>query len=318
MVTGAEHPAGRVVQPQPRTDQPVGRQRRAWREALVGYAFVSPNLLLLSVFLFLPLVSAVLLSFQEASSFGPSTWIGWDNYQRMLSEEVFWRTLANTLVFTLATVPTSIALGLVLATLLDTALPARPILRTIIYVPIVISGLVTALIGLLVFDEGVGILNGMLSALSVAPVSWQTNGTLAMVSVIVMTIWTRIGFAMVIYLAALQDIPQELYDAAEIDGASGSQRFRFVTTPMLSEATLFLLVMNVIWSFQVFDVVYVMTGGGPGNDTEMLVTYAYDQGFGPTRDFGYGSTVGVVLFLLTLAVAIFRLRHRDRAGGGVG
>ena len=285
----------------------------------MGWLFVAPNLLLLAVFLFVPLVSAVVMSFQDASSFGPTSWTGLDNYRRLLSEDVFWRTLGNTLVFTLATVPTSIGIGLLLATLLDAAVPARTVLRTIIFVPIVISGLVVALIGLLMFDEGVGMLNGMLGSVGLGDARWQTDGTLAMVSVVLMTIWTRVGFAMVVYLAALQDVPREVHEAAEVDGASAVQRFRWITVPLLSAATFFLVVMNVIWSFQVFDIVYVMTGGGPANDTEMLVTYAYDQGFGPTRDFGYGSTIGVVIFLLTLVVVVARLaneRRQDASGVG--
>lgn len=285
---------------------------RTVHEALVGLAFVSPNLLLLAVFLFLPLVSAVVMSFQDVASFGESSWAGLDNYRRLLGEDVFWRTLVNTLVFTVATVPTSIAIGLGLAVVLDTSVPARAVLRTIIFVPIVISGLVTSLIGLLMFDEGVGMLNGLLRAGGLGDARWQTNGTLAMVSVVVMTIWTRVGFAMVVYLAALQDVPRETHEAAEVDGAGPFQRFRHITVPMLSAATFFLVVMNVIWSFQVFDIVYVMTSGGPGNDTEMLVTYAYDQGFGPTRDFGYGSTIGVVIFLLTLVVVLLRLWRERR------
>jgi ABC-type sugar transport system permease subunit len=207
-------------------------------------------------------------------------------------------------------VPTSIFIGLVLATLLNWAVPARPVLRTIIYLPIVISGLVTSLIGLLMFDEGVGILNGALRALGFGDVAWQTNGALAMTSVVLMTMWTRVGFAMVIYLAGLQDIPEDMYEAATLDGAGGWQQFWHVTVPMLRPQTLFLIVMNVIWSFQVFDVVYVMTNGGPGNSTSMLVTYAYEKGFGPSRDFGYGATIGVVLFALTLFFTVFQMRAR--------
>jgi len=288
--------------------------RGRWREAATGWSFVAPNLLLLVVFLFLPLAGTVVLSFEEASSFGPTTWVGLENYRRLLGDEVFWRVLVNTVVFTAVTVPLSIGTGLVLAALLDKAVPARTLLRTVIYLPIVISGLVTALIGLLMFDEGVGMLNGVLGDLGIGPVSWQTDGVLALVSVIVMTLWTRVGFAMVVYLAALQDVPQEVLEAAEVDGATGLQSFRRITVPILAGSTFFLFVMNVIWSFQVFDVIYVMTNGGPGYDTSVLVTYAYEQGFGPNRDFGYGSTVGVVLFLLTLAVAVLRLRAERRAG----
>jgi multiple sugar transport system permease protein len=156
----------------------------------------------------------------------------------------------------------------------------------------------------------VGGLNDLLRDLGGAGLPWQSDGTLAMISVVVMTIWTRVGFAMVIYLAALQDVPQELYEAARLDGAGAWQQFRHLTLPLLSPSTLFLVVMNVIWSFQIFDVVYVMTGGGPGNATSMLVTYAYEQGFGPARDFGYGATIGVVLFVLTLGLTALQLRSR--------
>ena len=303
------------VRPLARRTAPVPRRRGGsgrLREGLAGWFFVAPNLLLLAVFLFVPLFVAFRLSFQEASSFGPATWIGLENYRTLFSDEVFWRVLLNTLVFTAATVPTSIGIGLVLATLLNKAMPARPVFRTIIYLPIVISGLVTSLIGLLLFDEGVGILNGILGAVGMGAVSWQTDGTLAMVSVVLMTLWTRIGFAMVIYLAGLQDIPGEVYEAADLDGANAWQQFRRVTTPMLANSTLFLVVMNMIWSFQVFDVVYVMTNGGPGYDTSMLVTYAYDEGFGASRDFGYGSTIGVVLFVLTLLLAIVQIRRTEK------
>lgn len=296
------------VRPASSTPAPGGRLHRV-REAITGYLFVAPNLLLLTLFLFIPLGWAVLISFQKASSFGPTTWIGLENYRTLFADDVFWQVLQNSVVFTVATVPTSVFLGLVFANLLNKALPARGVLRTIIYLPIVISGLVTSLIGLLMFDETIGILNGMLENLGVGPVSWQTDGKLAMASVVLMTMWTRVGFAMVIYLAGLQDIDDNMYEAARLDGASGWQQFWHITVPSLRPSTLFLIVMNVIWSFQVFDVVYVMTNGGPGYDTSMLVTYAYDEGFGPSRDFGYGATIGVVLFVLTLVFSIFQLRN---------
>jgi multiple sugar transport system permease protein len=292
----------------PRASQ-ARRRRRSAREAVTAYLFIWPNLVLLALFLFIPLGWAVLLSFENAKSFGPSSWIGLENFRTLFADSVFWRVLLNSLIFTVATVPTGVFIGLVLANLLNRALPARGVLRTIIYLPIVISGLVTSLIGLLMFDEGVGILNGITRSLGIGNVDWQTNGALAMTSVVLMTLWTRIGFAMVIYLAGLQDIPEEVYEAARLDGASGWQQFWHVTVPMLRPSTLFLVVMNVIWSFQVFDVVYVMTNGGPGNATAMLVTYAYDKGFGPSRDFGYGATIGVVLFVITLVFSIIQLRN---------
>ncbi|HYO39282.1 MAG TPA: sugar ABC transporter permease [Nocardioidaceae bacterium] len=300
-----------------RRTPPAGRPRRRWAELVIGYSFLTPNLLLLALFLFVPLGWAFLLSFQEVGSFGPAEWVGLDNYRQLVADGVFWRTLANTAVFTAATVPSSVAIGLGLAVLLDKAMPARGLFRTVIVLPIVISGLVTSLIGLLMFGEGVGIANGVLRSLDLAPLSWQTNGALAMTSLVVMTLWTRVGFAMVVYLAALQDVPRELYEAAQLDGAGAWRQFTNVTVPSLSATTLFLLVVNVIWSFQIFDVVYVMTNGGPGYDTSMLVTYAYDRGFGRSNLYGYGSTIGVVLFVLTLLLTVVQLRVRRSGEEGL-
>ena len=299
----------------PRT--PGGRRRRGWSDLLTGHAFLTPNLLLLALFLFVPLGWAFLLSFQDVGSFGPATWVGLGNYRQLVDDPVFWRTLANTLVFTVATVPTSVAIGLGLAVLLDKAMPARGLFRTVIFLPIVISGLVTSLIGLLMFGEGVGIANGVLRSLGLPGLGWQTNGALAMTSLVLMTLWTRVGFAMVVYLAALQDVPRELYEAAELDGAGAWKQFSHVTVPTVRATTLFLLVVNVIWPFQIFDVVYVMTNGGPGYDTSMLVTYAYDRGFGPSHLYGYGSTIGVVLFVLTLLLTVVQLRLRRSAEDGL-
>lgn len=287
-----------------------GRGAHSRAEGLAGWAFVTPNLIILSLFLFLPLILTWVVSFQAASPLGSQGWVGADNYSRLLSDPVFWRVLLNSVVFTVLTVPLSIALGLGLATLLDKAMPGRGFFRTAIYLPIVLSNLVTSLMGLLLFNEGVGVLNGLLRDLGGSGLPWQSDGTLAMASVVLMTIWTRVGFAMVIYLAALQDVPEELYEAARLDGAGSWQSFRYVTLPLLAPSTVFLVVMNVIWSFQIFDIVYVMTGGGPGNSTSMLVTYAYEQGFGPARDFGYGATIGVVLFVLTLGLTVLQLRSR--------
>lgn len=307
-------PAATGRTPVPAADPPPparsGPGSRTGGANAAGWAFTAPNLIILALFLFLPLVLTVLFSFQAASPLGSEGWVGLDNYRRLLTDGVFWRVLLNSVLFTVLTVPLSIGLGLGMAVLLNRAMPGRSLFRTIIYLPIVLSSLVTSLMGLLLFNEGVGVLNGLLQSLGGSGLSWQSDGALAMISVVVMTLWTRVGFAMVIYLAALQDVPEQLYEAARLDGAGPWQQFRHLTLPLLRPSTLFLVVMNVIWSFQIFDIVYVMTGGGPGYATSMLVTYAYEQGFGPARDFGYGSTIGVVLFLLTLALAVAQLRSR--------
>jgi len=277
-----------------------------------AWAFLAPNAVLIVLFLLVPLGWAFVLSFQAKRPFGPGTWTGLDNLSRLLADDVFWRAALNTALFTAVTVPLTVVLGLALALLLDKAMPGRTVARTIVYLPVVVSTVVVALIGLLLFDESIGIVNGVLRGLGVGPVSWQSNGALAMISVMLVVLWTRVGFALLIYLAALQDVDPEMLEAAKVDGAGPWVLVRRMIVPTLRPTTFFLVVVNIIWSFQIFDIVYVMTNGGPGYSTTMLVNYAFDQGFGPARNFGYGAAVGVVLFLLTLVVTLVQLRGQRR------
>ncbi|MBO1739174.1 carbohydrate ABC transporter permease [Leifsonia sp. TF02-11] len=275
--------------------------RRAARikESLVGWGFLGPNLVLMATFLFLPILWALQLSFQETKGFGTPQWVGWDNYVRLITDPVFWQSMWNTIVFTVLTVPIDLAAGLGLAVLLNSVLPARGVFRTVIVLPMVISGVASGMIAMILFYESSGLINKILSALGLSPVAWQSQGAPAMISVVIVAIWLRVGFNMIIYLAGLQSISPELYEAARIDGASKWQQFRSVTVPLVGPSTFFLLIMNVIASFQVFDLIFVMTGGGPGNSTSVLVTYAYRNGF-QIREQGYGAAIGIVILLITL------------------
>ncbi|MFY0408645.1 carbohydrate ABC transporter permease [Solicola sp. PLA-1-18] len=292
--------------PPERSARTQGRLRRL-HEAVTGYSFLAPNLVLVGVFLFLPLVWAVLISLRQTDGF-TSDFVGLDNYRRLLSDPVFWRATANTALFTVIVVPLSMLVGLACAVLMNSVLPARGVFRTVVILPMAISGVATALMGVLFFDQNTGIANKLLGAVGVSTVPWQSGGSAAFVSVVLVTLWWRVGFNMLIYLAGLQGISPELYESARLDGAGPWQRFRFITLPMVGPSTFFLLVMNVIYSFQVFDIVFVMTQGGPGNATSVLVTYAYDTGFGETRQQGYAAAVGMVLLVLTLAFTALQWR----------
>lgn len=296
----------------------TGRTRRARRSRTTAFswAMAGPNTAVVALFLLLPLGWAVWLSFRDAGTFGPTRFTGLENYRRMFSDEVFWQAVVNTAVFTLATVPTSILLGLGLAVLLDSALPAQRVWRTVIYLPIVLSGLATALIGSLLFEQSIGIVNKLLAAVGVTGPDWQTDGAWAMASLVLVTVWVRVGFSMVIYLAGLQDVPRDLYEAARLDGAGAWQQFRQVTVPLVRPTTFFLVVLNVIYSFQVFDLVYAMTNGGPGFATTTLPFFAYQYGF-EQRQQGYGSAIGLVLFLVVLAFTALQWRgQRGAVQGG--
>jgi multiple sugar transport system permease protein len=289
---------------------------RVRRESLTAYAFVSPLMALLALFVFLPLVAAVVYSLQRTNGFGAGTFIGLDNYTRLARDPVFWHSTFNTALFTAIVTPGSMVLGLGAAVLLNSVLPARGIFRSVLILPMAISGVATALIGVLFFDQNNGVLNKMVRALGLPQVHWQSGGVAAFASVVLVTLWWRLGFNMLIYLAGLQGISPELYEAARLDGAGGWQRFRYVTVPLVGPSTFFLLIVNVIYSFQVFDIVFVLTGGGPQNDTSVLVTYAYNNGF-VTRDQGYAAAIGVVLLLLTVTFTVVQWRTsktRDLTG----
>lgn len=286
------------------------------RESLAAWVFLAPTVVLLGLFVVVPLGGAVLLSFQRTNGFGDGMFIGFDHYSRLFADPVFWRALINTIAFTVLVTPGAMALGLAAALLLNSALPARPVFRSALILPMAVSGVATALLGLLMFDENTGLLDALLHSIGLPDVNWQSDPTAAFASIVLVTLWWRVGFNMLVYLAALQGIDPTLIEAARTDGASGGQILRHVTIPLLGAPTFFLLVVNVIYSFQVFDIVFVLTGGGPQNATTVLVTYAYDTGF-VSRDQGYAAAIGMVLLLFALFVTAVQWRtHRGRDVAG--
>ena len=292
---------------------PRRRGRSLWEPSAL--LFVGPSVLLALAFLILPMLGTFFYSTQKVSPLtGETTPLGLENFRIMLADDTFVRALLNTALFTVITVPLSMGLGLALAVLMNSVLPGRKVWRTVVYLPLVISGVSVGLIGTFLYNEVIGVVNKLLVALGASSgIPWQSNGAWAFISVVLVTLWIRVGFSMIIYLASLQAVPPDLYEAAALDGANGWQRFRNVTVPLVGPATFFLIIMNVIYSFQVFDTIFVLTNGGPGNSTEVLGTWAYKVAFGPTRDQGYGAAIGVVIFVLTLVFTIVQWRaNRSR------
>ena len=293
---------------------PPARLRRRRRFDLAGLGFAGPMVVLSAIFLMGPMIFSFVYSFAKITSLsGKITWVGFANYAQMFSDPIFFRSLLNTAGFTIITVPGSMALGLALAMLLNSVLPGRTLVRTVVYLPLVVSGVAVGLIGTFFYNETVGVLDSILVRVGLPAVPWQSSGFWAFLSVVLVTLWTRVGLNMIVYLAGLQGVPVELHEAAQVEGANGWQRFRFITLPLLGPSTFFLLILDVIYSFQVFDVVFVLTNGGPQSATEVLGTYAYKTAFGSARDQGYGATIGVVIFLLTLVFAAIQWRsNRSR------
>ncbi len=282
-------------------------RRRPRGETLAAYGLLAPNYALLAVFVLVPLGGALVVSLQRTNGFGDGRFIGLGNYTRLVQDPVFWQALATTAGFTVVVTGLSMALGLGMAVLLNSVLPARGLFRSVLILPMAVSGVATALIGVLVFDQNNGILDKLLTAIGLPSVNWQSEPAPAFATIVLVTIWWRTGFNMLIYLAGLQGIGPDLHEAARLDGANAWQRFRHVTLPLLGPSSYFLVVLNVIYSFQVFDIVFVLTGGGPRNATNVLVTYAYDTGF-VTRDQGYAAALGMVLLLLAAVFAVVQWR----------
>ena len=269
------------------------------RSRLTPYMFIAPNLLLFSVFVFFPLLYAAYISVHQWSLIDTPDFVGARNYTRLVSDRQFWQSLTNTVIYSAATVPTSLIIGLFLAIGLNRKLAARTLLRSIYFLPVVVSSVATAVIAAWLFNDNYGIINAVLKSAGIGPVAWLSTPRWALPSIILTTLWVRVGFCMVVYLAALQSISPSYYEAAVIDGATRPQQFRFVTWPLLRPTTFLLLILNVIYSFQVFDLIYVMTGGGPGFSTTMIVQYIYQAAFA-SSEMGYASAMGIVLFALIL------------------
>jgi ABC-type sugar transport system permease subunit len=302
----------------PATSQPPAssgaarRRRSRWDRS--SFLFLAPSLVLAVGFLIVPMIAAFVYSGARIATLsGKVTWVGLDNYAKMFADPTFYRALLNTALFIALTVPLSMAIGLALALLMNSVLPGRRVVRTLIYLPLVISGVAVGLIGTFLFNDTIGVFNGLATSLGLPNVGWQSSGAPAFLSLVLITLWIRVGFTMIIYLAGLQAVPVELHEAAQVEGASGWQRFRHIIFPLLGPSTFFLLIMNVIYSFQVFDTVFVLTNGGPGSATEVLGTYAYKTAFGAARDQGYGAAIGVVIFFLTLIFTVVQWRtNRNR------
>jgi multiple sugar transport system permease protein len=296
-----------------------GRGGLARARAATAAFFLLPNMALVTLFLLIPLALAFYYSAQRMGSLGNAEYLGINNYIDLFKDSVFWQTLVNTAIFTLFTVPVGMGIGLGIALLLNGVLPGRTLYRSIIFLPIVISGVATGVLGAFMFDQYNGFFNKFLAAVGIAGPDWQSNGKWAMTSLILVTLWQRVGFDMLIYLAGLQSVDPSIVEAAIVDGASPWQRFRNIVFPLLGPSTFFLLIMNIIYSFQVFDTVWAMTRGGPNFSTTTVVTYAYREAFddhGP-QQLGYGAAIGVVIYAITLIVTVVQWRasrNRDEAG----
>jgi multiple sugar transport system permease protein len=304
----ATRPAGR------RGRRVRGRARLVWRERS-AYAFLAPGLVVFSLFTVFALLFAFYLTFREWNILEPDKpFVGLENYKDLVHDEDFRRSVINTAYFTGASVPLGMAIGLAVALLLNQPLHGRGLLRTLYFLPNVTPFVVAAIVWKWLYNGDFGPINYYLLKAHVIrePLLWLSDKNLAMPAVVLMSVWSSVGFSMVVYLAALQAIPDELYESARIDGAGAWARFRYVTLPMLSPSTLFLMVIGIIFSFQVFTQIFVMTSGGPVNRTTTIVYYIYESAF-KFYEMGYASTLAYALFVLLLVFTAIQLRIYRKA-----
>ena len=281
------------------------------RYALTVAAFLAPSAVPLVWFTFYPMVAALWTSLHSWNLLSAMKWVGIDNYVHLLQDGETQRAFGNTLYYILGYLPLVYVGGLALALALNAAIPLRNFLRGLYFLPVVTSWIVVALVWRWLLNPSVGIVNYLLGLVGVDGPGWWTDPAWAMPSIILASAWKDLGFVMIILLAGLQAIPQDLYEAARVDGAGWWSRLRHITVPMLSPTTFFVVVISLINGFQVFDQVYAMTGGGPAGASTVVVQQVYDLTFRYSQA-GMASALSWLLFLVVLAVTVVQLIGQRR------
>jgi putative chitobiose transport system permease protein len=275
---------------------------------LIPYLFLIPACVVLATFVLYPALKAIYLSFTNFNMIRQAEFVGFANYLNVWRDPFFWAALKNTLLYMVVVVPVLVIAPIFLAALVNKHIPGITFIRAAIYLPVITSLVISGLIWKWVYEEQ-GILNYVLlaSGLTTDPVAFLTDPATALFSVMAVTIWSGMGYYMVIYLAGLQSIPRHLYEVAEVEGVSAWQQMIHITIPLLRPSIVVVTVMSSIAAMKVFEEVYVMTQGGPMDSTKTLVYYLYESAFSEF-EMGYASAIGVVLFLLTLVFSLINLR----------
>jgi multiple sugar transport system permease protein len=287
--------------------QPSHQQQWLDNDAIAAWIFLAPALILLGVFLLWPIAYLFYLSFTTGSFTAEGvTWAGLRNYLRLVLNPDFWQVLGNTLYFTVATVIPSLVIPLGLAVLLNRSLALRGLLRTAYFIPSITS-LVAIGLGFRWLFQTEGPVNQLLNSLGFESIPWLGSTTWAMPTIVLLSSWKQLGFNMVVFLAGLQAIPPSRYEAAELDGANAWQQFWYITLPGLRPTLIFATVTTSIFTLRSFEQVYIITGGGPLNSTNLLVYYIYEQAFA-LFDFGYAAAAATVLLGFTLVLVYLQLQ----------
>lgn len=293
-------------------NKPLNMKSLKWRNTLTAYTFILPNFIGFCIFTLVPVVISIALSFMEWDTANPVKFVGLKNFARMIKDESFKISLINTLYYTLGTVPLTLICSLGLALLLNKGLKGVKVFRAFFFFPYITSLVAVAVVWNMLLHPTMGPVNELLKWIGIQnPPGWTASTEWAMPAVIITSVWRFMGYYMVIYLAGLQGIPAELYEAATVDGANVWQKFKNITIPMLTPTTFFVSIMLVINSFKVFDLILIMTNGGPGRATNVLVYKIYNEAFLNFK-FGYSSAIAMVLFALVLTITLIQFKVEEK------
>lgn len=283
------------------------------KKTLVAYSFILPNLIGFIVFTFVPIVFSLFLSFCEWDSGNPIQFVGLKNFIYMFTKDKsFMISLKNTLYYTVVTVPVTLVLSLGLAILMNKQLKGKVFFRSVLFFPYVASLVAIAVVWMALFNPDRGPVNGLLRSLGVAnPPRWAASTTWAMPTIIGLTIWKSMGYYMIVYLAALQGVSKELYEAAALDGANKWQQFKNVTWPSIMPTTFYVLMLLMVSTFKSYDTMYITTQGGPGEATKVLAYHIYNTAFVSSK-FGYASALAMILCLIVIVVTLIQFKYEKK------
>jgi|SRR5690554_3591128 len=278
-------------------------------DLVTALLFLSPTLIIFGTFILFPVIFSFYLSFHQWNMFsGDTTFIGFDNYIKMFQSDEFWSVFKNTVIYTFGTIPLNMGFSLLVAYILHKKIIGKKFLRTAFFAPVVISPVAAAVIWRWLYDPNFGLINYFVGLFGIDPINWLNDPSAAMFALIVMGVWKTFGINMILFAAGLQAIPDHYYEAAEIDGANQWTKFWNITVPLLAPTTFFIMVMSIISSFQVFDIVYVLTSGGPLGATKVFVFYVYEHAF-KFFDMGYASAAAYILFAILFVLTLVQVRY---------
>lgn len=292
-----------------------GKTRKSptvWRNRMTAYTFLLPNMIGFLAFILVPVIASFFMSFTSWNGFGNIEFVGLDNYIKLLNDANFKISLMNSILFMVISVPVTLFLAVLIAVVLNRGIRFVKVFRTAVFLPYVTATIAVAAVWQLIFNPTMGPINSMLMKLGIEqPPGWLSSPSWALISVSIVYIWHSVGYYMVLFLAGLQNIPDYLYEAAELDGAGPISKFIRITLPMLSPVIFFTTIIGVINSFKVFDLIFVLTGGGPGRSTHVLVYDIYNTAF-KQFEYGYASAMAYMLFLLIFVISVIQFKGQKK------